>query len=339
MPSIPDEKKTPVGAICAPPASNGVQTSSSSLPQPRQPNSLQGLLRFAMEATKNEDSTTESQFLPMDEERKKFLEAALQSMTINVVEVLQEQISKLMKVDTVKEDDDVTEYLTALEVILDYIDNIDIANDFHKIGGFLILKPCLSCKNPNIRSGGCALIAELCQNNPECQKIILDNDFLPILLHILNTDNNNQVGVKCIYAISALVRENNDGFSQLIRYGGLDVLMKTLPKEDDRFRIKTAFLFGSLCNSQPDFRSRLVFHNIIPILIKIVSEERKPSSEHVLSLLTSLVEENMSALNECKNPQHNLKDVLQTYLKGVENKEEFREEEEYCRRLLQLITS
>lgn len=36
--------------------------------EPRQPTSLQGLLRFAMEATKAEDAPHESEFQAMDEE-------------------------------------------------------------------------------------------------------------------------------------------------------------------------------------------------------------------------------------------------------------------------------
>ncbi|KAL3271053.1 hypothetical protein HHI36_021553 [Cryptolaemus montrouzieri] len=340
MPSIPsgNEKNVPIGAICAAPTSSEGTTNSTngSVPQPRQPTNLQGLLRFAMEANK-EDGHNEQQLLPMDEERKKFLESALKSMTINVVEVLQQQITKLMKVDTIKEGDDVTEYLEALETILDYIDNIDIANDFHKIGGFLVLKPCLNSINPAVRAGGCALIAELSQNNPYCQNIILDNDFVPILLHILNTDANDQVGVKCLYALSAISRDNTDGFSQLIRYGGFNIFMRTLQKEDDRFRIKTAFLLGYLCRSQPDLKSRLIFLEIIPILISLISEERKPSTEHLLSLLLSLVEDNATALLECKNPQYNFKETLQNYIAQIENKEECREEEEYCKRLLHMI--
>lgn len=38
------------------------------VPQPRQPSNLQGLLRFAMEATKAEDAPGESSFMPLDEE-------------------------------------------------------------------------------------------------------------------------------------------------------------------------------------------------------------------------------------------------------------------------------
>ncbi|XP_044763906.1 hsp70-binding protein 1 [Coccinella septempunctata] len=339
MPGVQESNegpKAPIGAICAAPQpTSSNNTSNASIPQPRQPNSLQGLLRYAMSATEN--GSTETKFLPMDEERKKFLETALKSMTINVVEVLQKQIEILMKVDTVKDGDDVSNYLEALENIMDYIDNIDIANDFHKIGGFMILKPCLNCKNAEVRSAVCGLIAELCQNNPYCQKIVIDHEFVPILLHILDNDQEDIVGVKCIYALSAIARDNSEGFSQLVRYGGLNILLRTLNKEDDKFRIKTAFLLSSLCRSQPDLKSRLIFLEIIPILINLISKERKPSSEHILSLLLSLVEDNATALNECRNPEHNFKEILQNYISKVENKEECQEEEEYCKRLMHLI--
>lgn len=41
---------------------------NSEMLQPRQPTTLQGLLRFAMEATKAEDAPYNSEFQPMDEE-------------------------------------------------------------------------------------------------------------------------------------------------------------------------------------------------------------------------------------------------------------------------------
>lgn len=61
----------------------------------------------------------------------------------------------------------------------------------------------------------------------------------------------------------AIVRNNEEGLSQLIRYGGLNVLLKTLKKEDDKFRTKTAFLLNSLCRSEPDFKSRYQVQNVI----------------------------------------------------------------------------
>lgn len=46
----------------------GHQAGEAERSQPRQPSSLQGLLRFAMEATKAEDAPQNSDFQPMDEE-------------------------------------------------------------------------------------------------------------------------------------------------------------------------------------------------------------------------------------------------------------------------------
>lgn len=337
MPGVPNPS---AGALMLAPAattSEGQPESSIQPRQPRQPTSLQGLLRFAMEATKSEDAPHESEFQPMDEERRKFLEEALKSMTIDVIEVLQKQIKTLQKVDQIKVDDDVAEYVEALETILDYIDHIDIANDFHKIGGFMVLYPCLKCVNPKIRSGGCELIAVLCQNNPYCQQIILDNEFIPCLLKLLEDDPDVNVAVKALYALSGIVRDCQEGFNQLIHYNGLTVLLKALSRNNEKLITKTTFLLAALCRSQPDLKSRLIFLDYLPVLISLIAEERKPSHEHVLSLLVSLVEENSSAIAECKNAKYNLKDVLQRYINSIRNKEECLEEEQYCKRLLHIL--
>lgn len=61
-------------------------------------------------------------------QRKKFLEDALKSMTIDVIEVLQKQIHKLKSVGQLKPGDNVEEYIEAIETISDYVDHIDTAN-------------------------------------------------------------------------------------------------------------------------------------------------------------------------------------------------------------------
>lgn len=74
--------------------------------------------------------------------------------------------------------------------------------DFHKIGGFTIFNPCLKCDNPEIRAAACNLLAELCQNNPYCQRIVLDNALMPVLVKLLDVDESDEVNVKALYAIS-----------------------------------------------------------------------------------------------------------------------------------------
>ncbi|KAK5638136.1 hypothetical protein RI129_012431 [Pyrocoelia pectoralis] len=329
------------GAITYPKHDENMENGSDSttINQPKQPTNLQGLLRFAMEATKAEDAPHQTHVGPLDEQRKKFLENALISMTVDVIKILQENIKILQNSDVLTESSDIAQHILALETILDYIDNTDVANDFHKIGGFAIFNPCLKCIKPEIRAGACDVIAELCQNNPYCQRMVLDAGLIPTLLKILATDSNNAVCVKALYAISCIIRQYTEGFHQFVQYEGLSVLFKTLQKNNDKLTTKTTFLLSSLCGSQPDLMSRLVFLEYVPLLISLLVSERKPSHEHILSLLLLLASENHSAMMSCKDPKHNLQGILANYLKIISNKEECQEEESYCQQLMKLLFS
>ncbi|KAF5281051.1 hypothetical protein FQR65_LT14885 [Abscondita terminalis] len=333
-----EEKKVIAGAITYPPPDDRPQEPTPAA-QPKQPTDLQGLLRFAMEATDGETQQHESHTGPIDNERKEFLENALKSMTVGVIEILESKINILQNADTLNENSDVTQHVLALETITDYVDHIDIANDFHKIGGFSIFNPCLKCKRAEIRAGACEVLAELCQNNPYCQRVVLDTGLIPTLLKLLSSDMSETVCAKSLYAISCIVRQHSEGFQQFVQYEGLTVLLKTLQKNDDKLITKTTFLLSSLCTSQPDLMSRLVFLDYVPALIKSIERERAPSHEHALSLLMMLASENASAASECKNPEHRFEEILRKHLSNIANKDECREEEDYCRQMLKLLFS
>lgn len=92
---------------------------------PRQPRDLQGLLKFALQGTKNEDPTT---MTPMSEERKQWLEEALKGMSVNIVDELTSALRTLNpeRLQNLEEDPKAME--EALEIITDYVDSIDTAN-------------------------------------------------------------------------------------------------------------------------------------------------------------------------------------------------------------------
>lgn len=46
---------------------------------------------------------------------------------MDVIQLLRKQIEVLQKVDKIKANDDISEYENAVEIILDHVDNIDIA--------------------------------------------------------------------------------------------------------------------------------------------------------------------------------------------------------------------
>ncbi|CAH1099397.1 unnamed protein product [Psylliodes chrysocephalus] len=305
--------------------------------KPRQPTSLQGLLRFSMDVTRAEDAPLET-LGPMDEERKKFLEGALSSMTVDVVEILQTQIKTLRDVDRLTEAE-VANYINALDTILDYVDNIDTANDFHKIGGFLILYPCLKSRFSKIRAITCELIGVLCQNNPYCQKVILENEFVPFLLNIIETDDDVQVIVKALFALGGIIRENTEGVSQFFQYRGLSILFNSLSKfNNESVTIKICFLLSSLSRLFPDIKEQLVKLGFIHQLLTLFMMERCPSHEYVLSFLVTIMDNYPPAVKECIKFRYNVKDIVQRYMNSLRNSEYF-EEEELCRRILHMINA
>lgn len=76
-----------------------------------------------MEATKAEDAPHESHFQPLDEERRQFLEQALKSLTLDVVQEIEKAMKTLMDPST---DDNAK--ADAIEIIIDFVQDIDAAN-------------------------------------------------------------------------------------------------------------------------------------------------------------------------------------------------------------------
>lgn len=234
----------------------------------------QGLLRFAVEATRSEDAPAQAaDAVPsavMDPERRRFLEEALASMTVNVVHQL-EAAAAVLTAATSSESDQ----LSALDCLIDYTDNIDTANDFCKIGGLDILLPLLhigtvhTVRSAPVRRQCAALIAELAQNNPFCQQQLLDRDALRTLLPLLVEAPN---AVATMRAISACVRAYEPAAAAFIEMGGLECVLGCLQNEDadDKLVVQSLFLLRSLCGEFEGVKGKRgckVQSRITPLLI------------------------------------------------------------------------
>ncbi len=124
--------------------------------QPRQPKDLDGLLKFCMEATRNEDAPPnyENVLAAMDPERRQWLETALSSMSVDVVDQLAKSIKILLDPcvsDPNASEADIEHVEYAFDCMGEWIDDLDMANNFHKIGGFEALHNCLSSPHATIR--------------------------------------------------------------------------------------------------------------------------------------------------------------------------------------------
>lgn len=186
----------------------------------------------------------------------------------------------------------------------------------------MIFPPCFDSVHGSIRAGACDVLAELCQNNPYCQRIVTENGLLKPLLDILNKDPDNNARLKAVYAISCNVRENADGLKQFLELEGLQSVLKALQSDSDRLRTKCAFLLSCLAGLHAEVRNALLEHDAVPFLISLIAAERQPSHEHLLSLFVGLITDCPKAIAQCCDPKYNLATILKSYLQQISNKDE-----------------
>lgn len=311
--------------------------------QPRQPSNLQGLLRFAMEATNSQGASSDTQFHPMDKERQEFLKQTLSSLSCNVIEELQKAIKVLSNVVDLRPDDDTSEEETALERIADFVDNIDTANDFYKIGGFSIFGPCLNSSHSSIRWRTADVIAELAQNNPFCQERCLEAGLFPILLNMIDTDPTDAVRIKALYAVSCIVREHPISLKYMDINDGYSVLLRAMQSSVKKLQIKSAFLLSSLCNKENinDLKVTLVNMGLVEQAAGLLAtDDLLPEiRDQLINILDGLTNNDfLPALKECRRPELCLRSILEHCIKHLKQEENL-DQVDVCCRLLEKIFS
>ena len=311
--------------------------------QPRQPKDLQGLLKFCIEATQSEDAPKDpdSTLESMDPTRREWLEQALSNMSVDVIKELSEGIKILNSTpvsnpQASEEDIEKVEY--AFECISDWVDQIDMANNFHKIGGFESLKNCLNSPHASLRSSSANAVAELSQNNPYCQENFVKEGFLTLLLDMIANDKACQV--KVMYAISCINREcpyAQDKF--LNEFNGPTIIMNatmTSTCPNDKLRIKACFFISSLSEENEAIKEAFIEMGLgRQILTLMQMEEHSQSHEHMTRALLIMLKDNPEVKKDLiTSNELNLKEFLLDRIKLVEEQEEFEEEREYLKEIL-----
>ncbi|XP_065079976.1 hsp70-binding protein 1-like isoform X1 [Ochlerotatus camptorhynchus] len=296
--------------------------------QPRQPRNMQGLLKFAMEATQAEDAPHESHVQPLDEERRRFLEQALKSLTLDVVEEIEKAMKTLMDPSTDEEDK-----AQAIEIIIDFVQDIDAANDFFKVGGNVIINPGLDSPNSDVRAGTLRLIAELAQNNPYCQQQLLEANTLPRTVELLSDEP--AVASQAMHAISCMVRHHEPSLAAFIDLGGLECILGCIQTDNEKLRIKSSFLMSNLCTEFATVRDEFIILNAVERVVAAVkpSKQFEPKLETALSTLNVLTESD-EAVRRSQESSLQLKEKLELVLKLNNGKEECLEQIEYANTLL-----
>lgn len=231
----------------------------------------------------------------------------------------------------------VDEKVNALNDILNYVDDIDTANDFCKIGGLFVLLPCLESPHTEIRNRAASVIASLSQNNIYCQQQLVEVEIIPKLMNLLSEEETLGAGLR---AISCVIRGYEPALKIFIDIGGLECLLGCLQRcNDEKLITRAAFLLNSLCIDFPNICDELVKLKAIEMIIPLIQPQSdfNQALENLLSLLCSLIERTDS------NDLYDLNDVnfeiaLKDIIKLAAEKSECQETVEYCQKMLRLIS-
>ena len=134
----------------------------------------------------------------------------------------------------------------ALDLLEDWVGQIDMAANFHKIGGYTALASCLESPHPSLRAGAAHLAAECGQNNEYCQERFVKEGFLDRFLRQVDGDTDDTARVKGLYAVSCICREYPAGLAELTRLDGWSVVVRAVQSDVKKLRTKACFFLSAV---------------------------------------------------------------------------------------------
>ncbi|CAK9800012.1 Nucleotide exchange factor SIL1 [Anthophora plagiata] len=145
---------------------------------------------------------------------------------------------------TATETEEVLDILYNLEFLLHHIDNAKVFADME--GMSKVISPCLNGTNNEIKAEALRLLGAAVQSNPKVQLNALENDIVQKLLHILSTNNKIEVKSRCMFALSALIRQFPAAQKVWIDHGGVEIFGKLLVDDQVQVQIKVMKLINDL---------------------------------------------------------------------------------------------
>ena len=297
---------------------------------------LQGLLRLAVEHSGGEDPINPESLSIENNERLQWLNNAMNNLGIDIVRELAKGIDTMKTGDLTSIEQDMTPYEDTLEILCDYVDNLDYAKDFHKLGGYSIFASCFSSPHNEIRWRAANLIAELTQNNPYCQEAAVNEGILAQLLNLLDKDSCELVKIKAMYAVSAITRDCPIGYSEFEKLDGWSIILRAVQSKIGKLCTKACFFMSAMCTQCPGVKKTLTNMGMVTQLASLLHTPHESTHEHIVFALLLLVRDNKEAQLECCKAELKLQQVLNLRLEGLKGKEEHAEELEYWNELNKL---
>ncbi|OAD62230.1 Nucleotide exchange factor SIL1 [Eufriesea mexicana] len=145
---------------------------------------------------------------------------------------------------TTAETEEVLDILYNLEYLLHHIDNAKVFANMQ--GMNKIISPCLNGTNNEIKTEALRVLGVAVQSNPNVQLKALENDLVQKLLHILTTHSKVEVKSRCLFALSALIRQFPAAQKVWIDHGGIEIFGKMLINDQLQVQMKVMNLINDL---------------------------------------------------------------------------------------------
>jgi len=235
----------------------------------------------------------------------------------------------------------------AMETLQDYIEDLNFASDFQKMGGLELLIYALDSTHSDVvwRAGEC--LATAVQNDERLQLYVLDLGIMAKLLAILKETENEKVVLKMLRALSCLSTANVRVIEAFLNAGGLKSITETVTKHKSRTKvlIKTAFFIAGLPEHYPQFGKVAADAGLVNIFVRVMKQSNENMLwECVLRLLSNLCSTHNKCIASLQDEELNVKGLLSNRAAHIgsldaEDRSGHAEEEAYIAKLRKFLES
>lgn len=204
----------------------------------------------------------------------------------------------------------------ALDGLQELAENLDNANDLHKINGLIPVVEALDNEDPEIQMRAGWILASLVTNNETMQKLFAELNVMDKVISLLKRTDDAAVRSKLISTVSGFVKNFPAGLDLFKQHDGFASLERVLETNETASKRKVLFLLGQLLHEGADLKSHL--QPTIPLAIKQLTVDDVDIQEKALILLASLVQGNTE--NQKKLKEH--ADAIREYKKTAPTEHE-----------------
>ncbi|XP_042401890.1 hsp70 nucleotide exchange factor FES1-like isoform X1 [Zingiber officinale] len=224
--------------------------------------SLEGMLQWAIghsDPEKLKEKAKDVQGLSGDELKKRQLE--IKDLMEKLKVPSDAELMKIAIADLNNSSITLEDRQRSLDELLFLVDPIDNANDLDKLGGLVVVIRELDNSEADIRTTSAWILGKASQNNALVQNQILTYGGLVKLMKMVGSSSKEEA-IKALYAVSALVRNNEIGQKMFYAEEGNIMLQDIMSNSsvDIRLRKKAAFLVADLSDYQQQYADNSMLH-------------------------------------------------------------------------------